>query len=81
MRRLLIGPIAYLAALGRDASAAWDRFAFAPADPTPLGVVRVAAGALAFWSILVYGLDLRAWLAQAGGEGAAALLDEARPLP
>lgn len=66
MRRLLTGPFAYLGGLGRDAWTAWNRFAFTPADPTPLGVVRVAAGALAFWSLLVYGLDLRAYL---GGDG------------
>lgn len=66
MRRLVTGPIAYLAALGRDARSAWDRFAFAPADPTPLGVVRVATGALAFWSVFVYGLDLHAYLGPEG---------------
>ncbi|HEY2157820.1 MAG TPA: DCC1-like thiol-disulfide oxidoreductase family protein [Isosphaeraceae bacterium] len=66
MRRLLIGPIRYLRNLGRDARAAWDQFAFAPADPTPLGVVRVAAGALAFWTVFVYGLDLHAYLGSDG---------------
>ncbi len=66
MRRLLTGPIHYLRDLGRDVWAAWDRFAFAPADPTPLGVVRVAAGALAFWTVFVYGLDLRAYLGPDG---------------
>jgi predicted DCC family thiol-disulfide oxidoreductase YuxK len=66
VRRLLTGPIGYLRNLGRDAWAAWDRFAFAPADPTPLGVVRVAAGGLAFWTVLVYGLDLRDFLGPDG---------------
>jgi predicted DCC family thiol-disulfide oxidoreductase YuxK len=66
VRRLVTGPIDYLAGLGRDAWAAWDRFAFAPADPTPLGVVRIASGALAFWCLFVYGLDLRAYLGSDG---------------
>ena len=73
MRRLLTGPIAYLAALGRQTRDAWDRFAFAPADPTPLGVVRVASGGLAFWSLLVYGLDLRAYLGSDGWLGPSAV--------
>lgn len=66
MRRLLTGPVAYLAALGREARCSWDRFLFTPADPTPLGAVRVASGALAFWSVFVYGLDLNAYLGPDG---------------
>jgi predicted DCC family thiol-disulfide oxidoreductase YuxK len=73
VRRLLTGPITYLAALGREAWAAWNRFLFTPADPTPLGVVRVATGALAFWSLFVYGLDLRAYLGSDGWMSPAAV--------
>ena len=62
MRRLLIGPFAYLAALARATRDGWNRFVFTPADPTALGLVRVVAGALAFWSLFVYGLDLPAYL-------------------
>ena len=36
----------------------WDAFFFTPADPHPLGLVRVVVGVLAFWSLFVYGLDL-----------------------
>jgi hypothetical protein len=66
VRRLLTGPIHYLRDLGRDVWAAWNRFAFAPTDPTPLGAVRGAAGVLAFWTVFVYGLDLRAYLGPDG---------------
>lgn len=66
MRRVLTGPIDYLAGLARDVRATWDRFVFTPSDPTPLGILRVASGALAFWSLLVYGLDLHAYLGSDG---------------
>lgn len=81
MRRLLTGPAAYLAALGREAWAAWNRFLFTPADPTPLGAVRVASGALAFWSVFVYGLDLHAYLGPDGWMSPAAVRQvfEGRP--
>ena len=82
MRRLLTGPVAYLAALGREAWASWDRFLFTPADPTPLGAVRVASGALAFWSAFVYGLDLHAYLGPNGWMSPAAVRQvfEGRPV-
>ena len=66
MRRLLDGLFAYPADLAGTALRGWDRFAFTPADPTPLGLVRVAVGALLFWSMLVYGLDLDAFLGRLG---------------
>ena len=37
-----------------------------PADPTALGLIRVATGLLAFWSLLVFGLDLHDYF---GSEG------------
>jgi predicted DCC family thiol-disulfide oxidoreductase YuxK len=57
VRRLLTGTAAYLAGLWRAAARGWDAFFFTPADPTPLGLVRLGVGLLAFWSLLVYGLD------------------------
>jgi predicted DCC family thiol-disulfide oxidoreductase YuxK len=74
VRRLLIGPFLYLANLARLVRSGWDRFIFTPSDPTPLGMVRVAAGALAVWSLFVYGLDLRAYLGSAGWDDPAAVL-------
>lgn len=62
MRRLLTGTTAYFAELGRAGAAGWSRFFFTPADPTPLGVLRVAVGALLFWSLLVTGFDFGGYL-------------------
>jgi predicted DCC family thiol-disulfide oxidoreductase YuxK len=56
------GVTAYVSDLGRAAVAGWNRFFFTPADPTPLGLMRVAVGALLFWSLLVTGLDLGSYL-------------------
>ena len=58
MRRILTGPAAYLADLSRTVARAWNAFFFSPADPTPLGLIRVIVGLLLFWNLAVYGLDL-----------------------
>lgn len=62
----------------RQFAAAWDRFFFTPADPRPLGLLRIAAGALALWSVGWLGTDLRGFL---GAEGwlDQAMYREARP--
>ncbi len=57
MRRILTGPALYFSGLAQSTVRGWNAFFFRPADPTPLGLIRVAAGLLAFWSLLVYGLD------------------------
>ena len=44
----------------------WDAFFFTPADPTALGLIRVATGLLAFWSLLVLGLDLHDYFGSDG---------------
>jgi predicted DCC family thiol-disulfide oxidoreductase YuxK len=54
----LSGTLAYFSQLGREVSRGWNAFFFTPADPTALGLIRVIVGALALWSLLVYGLDL-----------------------
>lgn len=46
--------------------AAWDRFFFTPADPRPLGIVRIVVGLLLLWNMGTLGIDLRAML---GSEG------------
>lgn len=61
---------------GRPAGAvaAWDRFFFTPADPRPLGLIRIAVGALLAWSWAWLGVDLRATVGSDGwAEPAAAL--------
>jgi hypothetical protein len=40
-------------------TAAWDRFWFRPADPTPLGVIRIVAGLLVVYLYLAYSFDLQ----------------------
>ncbi len=45
---------------------AWDRFFFTPADPTPLGLIRIAVGLLLLWSFGWLGVDLSAWLGPKG---------------
>jgi predicted DCC family thiol-disulfide oxidoreductase YuxK len=66
LRRLLNGPPAYAATLARAAARGWNAFFFTPADPTPLGVLRVVVGLLLLWSLGVYGLDLRAFFGSDG---------------
>src|SRR5713101_2123024 len=39
---------------------AWDRFWFRPADPLPLGVMRIFAGVVILYIHLIYSLDLQA---------------------
>lgn len=73
MRRLVTEPAAYVAGLGRAAARGWNAFFFTPADPTPLGVIRVAVGALALWNLAVYGLDLRDFFGSDGWADPAAV--------
>ncbi|MFO0960888.1 MAG: HTTM domain-containing protein [Isosphaeraceae bacterium] len=68
MRRLRIlnGPLDYAKDLAASASRGWNAFFFSPADPTPLGLIRIATGALLAWSLAILGLDLRAFLGSDG---------------
>ena len=38
----------------------WDRFWFRPADPLPLGFIRICAGMVILYIHLIYSLDLQA---------------------
>ncbi len=44
----------------------WNRFWFTPADPATLGAIRICAGAMLFYTHLVWSLDLRAFLGPRG---------------
>jgi hypothetical protein len=66
VRRLVTGPIAYAAELSGAVGRSWNSFFFAPADPTPLGLIRVMVGLLLLWSLGVYGIDLRAFFGSDG---------------
>jgi hypothetical protein len=70
--RLLKEMSGYLRDLSHSAVNAWCEFFFAAADPTPLGVMRVAVGVLLLWDVAVLGLDLREYLGSDGWMGPAA---------
>ena len=55
MRRLLNDLAGYLRSLAATTRRGWNTFFFTPADPTVLGLIRLAVGLLAFWSLLVLG--------------------------
>ena len=59
MRRVLSEVAAFASDFSRAIGRSWNAFFFTPADPTSLGLIRVGLGALLFWSMLVYGMDLR----------------------
>ena len=59
MRRLLIDTAVYVSETVAGLARGWSRFFFRPADPTPLGLIRIAVGLLGFWSLFILGLDLR----------------------
>ena len=48
----------YLRELGQSAVSGWNRFWFSPADPATLGLIRVLAGAMLFYTHLVWSLAL-----------------------
>ncbi|MFI5459518.1 MAG: thiol-disulfide oxidoreductase [Isosphaerales bacterium] len=66
MRRLLNDVASYLTELAGATRQGWNTFFFSSADPTSLGLIRVAAGLLAFWSLLVFGLDLHDYFGSRG---------------
>jgi predicted DCC family thiol-disulfide oxidoreductase YuxK len=66
VRRLLSEIRRYLARLVHAVSEGWDAFFFTPADPTVLGLIRVATGLLVMWSLLVFGLDLHDYFGSDG---------------
>ena len=48
----------YFRELTRGAVSGWNRFWFSPSDPATLGLVRILAGAMLFYTHLVWTLDL-----------------------
>jgi hypothetical protein len=51
---------------GADVLAGWNRFWFGPADPATLGLIRICAGAMLFYTHLVWSLDLTEFIGPAG---------------
>ena len=56
----------YFAELSAATGAAWNRFWFTPRTAATLGVIRMAVGSLAFYSIATYGPDLERWFGPGG---------------
>ena len=52
---------AYILELTHSASEGWQRFWFTPADTATLGLIRILAGAMLFYTHLVWSLDLEAF--------------------
>jgi hypothetical protein len=64
--RLAIALARYPSDLAGTARRAWYRFFFSPADPTPLGLVRIVVGLLSVWNYVILGLDLHGNLGSDG---------------
>jgi hypothetical protein len=56
----------YLRELWRASIAGWNRFWFTPVDPATLGLLRILAGAMLFYTHLVWGIDLDRFLGADG---------------
>jgi predicted DCC family thiol-disulfide oxidoreductase YuxK len=80
MRRFLNGVMDYLAGLTSAAFKGWNAFFFSPAGPTPVGLMRIAAGLLAFWSLFVFGLDLNDYFGSNGWAEPGVIRALGRPL-
>ena len=80
MRRFLKDLATYLADLTSATVKGWNDFFFSAADPTPVGLMRIAAGLLAFWSLFVFGLDLNDYFGSNGWAEPEVIRALARPL-
>jgi predicted DCC family thiol-disulfide oxidoreductase YuxK len=69
MRRIVSDLWSYLREVFSMAGRGWQTFFFTPADPTVLGLIRAVVGLLAFWSLLVYGIDLHDYFGSHGWAG------------
>jgi hypothetical protein len=56
----------YFRELGRGAGGGWNRFWFSHTDPATLGLIRILAGAMLFYTHLVWTLDLSGFFGQHG---------------
>jgi len=57
---------AYARSWAADGLAGWNRFWFMPADPATLALIRILAGAMLFYTHLVWSLDLEAFFGPNG---------------
>lgn len=63
----------YFDELFQSFGAGWNRFWFRPSDPAPLSLIRIAAGLLAFYVVLIYTPDLETFFGRDGLEAPALL--------
>ena len=63
----------YFRDLRSGTAAGWNRFWFTPQDPATLGLIRVLAGAMIFYTHLVWTIDLNAFFGQHAWLNAAAV--------
>jgi hypothetical protein len=56
----------YFRDLQRGTRSGWNRFWFSPTDPATLGLIRILAGAMLFYTHLIWSLDLKAFMGQEG---------------
>jgi hypothetical protein len=69
MYRVLSEVYRYLAELVATSRRAWRAFFFTPADPLPLGLIRIMVGLLLLWDLAVLGIDLKGFLGSDGWIG------------
>lgn len=65
--------MSYFANLVCDSTQAWRKFFFTPADPRPLGLIRIIVGSLVVWDLATLGPDLKDYLGSNGWIGPEAL--------
>jgi predicted DCC family thiol-disulfide oxidoreductase YuxK len=80
VRRILKDLAGYLRELVTAARSGWNAFFFSPADPTSLGLIRIAVGLLAFWSLFVFGIDLSDFFGSDGWASLEAIRISQRPM-
>jgi predicted DCC family thiol-disulfide oxidoreductase YuxK len=80
VRRFLKDLVTYAAELTTASVKGWNDFFFAAADPTSLGVIRIAVGLLAFWSLFVLGIDLHDYFGSTGWAESSAIRAFERPM-
>jgi hypothetical protein len=55
---MTLSPLNYLQTLAAEFGRGWNRFWFAPSDPLPLALLRVAAGLISLYLVAAYSPDL-----------------------
>jgi hypothetical protein len=69
MRRLMTAAFAFVRRAADRVWTPWRNFWFKPADPLPLGVMRILFGVMLFYTHLVWGLNLEGFFGPNGWQG------------